>query len=307
MPRQDHPGAWHHVFHRGARRGDVFVDDPECVMFLDVVHEAVELFAMEVHAYALIPNHYHLLVRVPHGNLSVCMQHINGVYTQRVNARHGWDGPLFRGRFGSKRVADETWLTHLLAYVHLNPVKAGLVNRPDEPSWTSHRAYLGLDKAPEWLTTSAMVDRLGCPEAIDDFVRSVYIGREPWPAALNTAEGWLRPARLLPTVPHSPGRSTTRTSVEVETIFREVRRITGLSDKQLLAARSGRGGNPARRFLVWALRRGKMMSHSAVGELLGMTPGHVTKMLSRLRHGDVGEPISGWQGRWQAEVEFEDA
>jgi REP element-mobilizing transposase RayT len=303
MPRQDHPGAWHHVFHRGARHGDVFVDDPECVMFLDVVHEAVDQFGMEVHAYALIPNHYHLVVRVPHGNLSVCMQYINGVYTQRINVRHGWDGPLFRGRFGSKRVADETWLTHLLAYVHLNPVKAGLVNRPDEPCWTSHRAYLGLDKAQDWLTTHAMVERLGSPEAIDDFVRNVYIGREPWPTALNTVEGWLRPARLLPMVSLSTQRIA-RDSVDAERVFREVRRITGLSDKEILVARPGRGGNPARRFLVWALRRGKRMSHSAIGELLSMTPDHVTKMLSRLRRDDVGEPIGGWQRKWQTDVEF---
>jgi putative transposase len=85
-PRLD-SRAWHHVMHRGARREAIF---------------------------GATPNHYHLLVRTPLGNLSRCMRHVNATYTQRVNRRHGWDGPVFRGRFHSQLIEDERYLDHVV-------------------------------------------------------------------------------------------------------------------------------------------------------------------------------------------------
>jgi REP element-mobilizing transposase RayT len=85
-PRIDFPGAWHHVMHRGARRAPIFRRDEECLRFLLEVEKAVERFGIEIHGYSLMPNHYHLLVRSLHGNLSSAMQHINGQYTQKANS-----------------------------------------------------------------------------------------------------------------------------------------------------------------------------------------------------------------------------
>ncbi len=139
MPRKqrvDFPGAWHHVMNRGRRREAVFVDDDGCQLFLDVIGAVFEHNGCEVHGYSLMPNHFHLLVRSARGDLSA------------LNRLHGWDGAVFRGRFKSQLVTDEAYLGHLLAYLHLNPVRAHLVSRPDEPSWTSHRPYLGLDRPP---------------------------------------------------------------------------------------------------------------------------------------------------------------
>jgi len=100
--RVDYPGAWHHVMNRGARRAPIFAEESDCGELLRAVGETVARFGVEVHAYALMPNHYHLLVRSMVGNLSRAMRHLNGVYTQRINSAHGWDGPVFRGRFHSK-------------------------------------------------------------------------------------------------------------------------------------------------------------------------------------------------------------
>src|SRR4051812_49416104 len=97
--RTDAPGCWHHVMHRGARHASVFRDDEDRLLFLNAVDEAVEHHGLEVHAYALMPNHFHLLVRSPLGNLSKAMKHVIATYTLRANRRHRWDGPIFRGRF----------------------------------------------------------------------------------------------------------------------------------------------------------------------------------------------------------------
>ena len=122
------------------------------MLLLDTLGDVVDRFGLEVHAYSLMPNHYHLQVCTPAGNLSRAMCHLNGVYTQRLNRLHNWDGPVFRGRFKSQLVTEEAYRRELVAYIHLNPVRAGLVRRPDESGWTSHRAHLGLDKPPPWLS-----------------------------------------------------------------------------------------------------------------------------------------------------------
>src|SRR4051812_16842847 len=95
-PRIDAPGCWHHVMHRGARRAPIFRDDEDCLLFLKGLEEAVDHHGLEVHAYALMPNHFHLLVRSPLGNLSKAMKHVTATFTLRANRRHRWDGPVFR-------------------------------------------------------------------------------------------------------------------------------------------------------------------------------------------------------------------
>ncbi len=93
------PNAWYHVMNRGRRGEKVFESRNDYECFINVLLEAVELFALRVSAFCLMPNHYHLLVQPPDANLSRGMRHINGVYTQRFNKAHSFDGQLFRGRY----------------------------------------------------------------------------------------------------------------------------------------------------------------------------------------------------------------
>jgi len=131
VKREDYEGAWHHVMKRGVRRGKVFLSDGDCWKFLEIVGEAVDDLGLEVHAFSLMPNHYHLLVRSAAGSLSRCMRHINGVYTQWLNRKQRWEGPVFRGRFKNQLVENEEYLRFLVAYIHLNPLRAHLVTRLD--------------------------------------------------------------------------------------------------------------------------------------------------------------------------------
>ncbi len=151
--RIEYPGAWYHVLNRGRRKEKVFFQESDYLMFMDILEESTDVFNLEVHAYSLIPNHYHLLIRTPDGNLSRIMRHINGSYTQKINRRYGLEGSLFKGRFKSILVEEETYLLELIRYIHRNPLKAGLEKKLGEHRWTSHYSYNDVKKKPGWLKT----------------------------------------------------------------------------------------------------------------------------------------------------------
>jgi REP element-mobilizing transposase RayT len=138
--RIQYPNAWYHVMNRGRRWESVFESKDDYQLFLDILHEAIELFSLRISAYCLMTNHYyHLLVQTPDGNLSRCMRHINGVYTQRFNATHGLDGQLFRGRYKAILVWEDSYLLQLVRYIHKNPLRAGMVKRAELYEWSSHK------------------------------------------------------------------------------------------------------------------------------------------------------------------------
>jgi len=178
--REDYKGAWHHVMNRGIRKNRIFLSDRHCLKFLDIVGEAVDRYGLEVHAYSLMPNHYHLLARSRLGNLSRCMQQLNSVYTQWINRRHRWDGPVFRGRFNSQLVEDEEHLRILVAYIHLNPVEANLIRRVADEGWTSYRAYMQKEKPQGWLSTSFFLELFGGRKKLHAFVQSYRLGRKEY-------------------------------------------------------------------------------------------------------------------------------
>lgn len=159
--RIQYPGAWYHVMNRGNARQEVFLSQKDYETFLNLLGESVELWKIRIHAFSLLPNHYHLLIETPLGNLSRAMRHIDGVYTQRFNRTWKRDGHLFRGRFRAILVEEDAYLVGLLRYIHLNPVLAGLIKQPQEHPWTSHRNYLGGNKACSWLTTDFLLRYFG--------------------------------------------------------------------------------------------------------------------------------------------------
>jgi len=145
MPRPiriEYPNAFYHVMNRGRGRQNIFHSQNYFVSFLNCLSEANKKFDIVIHAYCLMSNHYHLIIETPQGNLSRAMRHINGVYTQRYNRLRKTDGPLFRGRFKSILIDEDSYLLNLNRYIHRNPIK--LVEQLDSYRWSSYPSYLGL-------------------------------------------------------------------------------------------------------------------------------------------------------------------
>jgi REP element-mobilizing transposase RayT len=159
--RIEYEGAWYHVVNRGAGRQRVFRTDSQRRYFLSLLGETAERFKAEWHAYCLMGNHCHLMVRTPEGNLQRIMRHVNGLYTQYFNRSARRDGTLFRGRYKAVLVDVEAYWLELSRYIHRNPLEAGLVEDLASYRWSSYRAYCGLEKAPGWLTTGFILNARG--------------------------------------------------------------------------------------------------------------------------------------------------
>ena len=149
--RIEYPGAWYHVMNRGRRGEEVFTEKKDYRLFIKVLQESAELFNIKTAAYCLMPNHYHLLLHTPEGNLSRGMRQINGIYAQRFNRVHHYDGQLFRGRYKSILVEADRYLLQLLRYLHKNPLRAGISDNLNDYEWSSHRGYLSDAKRWDWL------------------------------------------------------------------------------------------------------------------------------------------------------------
>jgi REP element-mobilizing transposase RayT len=154
--RIEFPNAIYHVTSRGDRREDIFVDDNDRLALLRVLAQGMDRFNAQVLAYCLMGNHYHFVLHTSEANLSRLMRHVNGVYTQAFNRRHGKVGHLFQGRFKAILVDRDAYLLEVCRYVELNPVRAGMVTSVAEWPWSSYRAHAGQADTPPWLDTMGL-------------------------------------------------------------------------------------------------------------------------------------------------------
>jgi putative transposase len=163
MPRSArliYPGNPHHVVQRGNRRQRVFFGPADYQAYLGFAAEAVREAGVEIWGYCLMPNHVHLIATPrDEGGLTQAMKAIHARYTRRINARENWRGHLWQARYSSSPM-DDGYLRHCLRYVAFNPVRSGLVARPDEWPWSSARAHV-LGAADGLLTTEPVLERFG--------------------------------------------------------------------------------------------------------------------------------------------------
>ncbi len=183
--RLEFEGGLYHVTSRGDGREAIFLVDADRESFLEVLGKVVRYYRWLVHAYCLMGNHYHLLLETPEANLSRGMRQLNGVYTQRFNARHRRVGHVFQGRFKAIVVERDGHLLELCRYVVLNPVRAGLVKRPQDWGWSSYRATAGMAGehtclSVEWVLEQFGGDREEAGKRYRSFVQDWLTKPSPW-------------------------------------------------------------------------------------------------------------------------------
>jgi REP element-mobilizing transposase RayT len=183
--RRNFPGAFSHVFSRGNDRRDIFLDDDDRYRFLLLLAEVVTISRWRLHAWVVMANHYHLLIETPEANLSAGMKSLNERYAEWFNWRHNRVGHLLQGRFGSVAVEEESHLRELLRYIVLNPVRAGVVQSPDQWKWSNYQATTGLIEAPPWLEVRWTIEQFGGVEGYQRFVAEAPLQGNAVPQPLD--------------------------------------------------------------------------------------------------------------------------
>ena len=171
--RIEFQGALYHILSRGNQGQDIFSGDADRHLFLDTIGEMADRYGIDIYAYVLMGNHYHVLLKTRHPNLSKAMQWFGTAYTRRFNLGNSRSGHLFQGRFKSFIVQNDAYLTQLSCYIHRNPLRAGIVQRLADYRWSSYPIYAYRKKAPKWLETGLILSRYGSKDPHQSYRRKV--------------------------------------------------------------------------------------------------------------------------------------
>jgi len=153
--------AYQHVTSRGTDQWNIFLDDIDRRHFLRLLRRVCRCYQIEVVAFCLMGNHFHLVLYIPRANLSAALRDLKSLYATGYNERHNRTGPVFGSRFFSKVITDERQLLDTVRYTHRNPLDLDPSTNLANYRWSSHRMYLGLTPHPEWLKPNIALEMFG--------------------------------------------------------------------------------------------------------------------------------------------------
>jgi putative transposase len=159
-PRIHSPGGFYHIILRGNNRNDIFTSLDDRYFWESLITKGVQRYNHRIHAYCWMTNHVHLAIQTGSKPLGRFMAFIASNYARRFNIKYGKTGHLFERRYRAFLVQADNYLLELVRYIHLNPVRAHMVEHPAEYRWSSHRAYIKKN-GPIWLTRDAVLARFG--------------------------------------------------------------------------------------------------------------------------------------------------
>lgn len=157
--RIEFAGAIYHITSRGNARSDIYLDDHDRHVFLELLGLICGRFNWCCHAYCLMTNHYHLVIETGDATLAKGMRQLNGIYTQQFNRHHQRIGHVFQGRYKAILVDKDNYLLEVIRYVLLNPVRAYMTTTAGQYRWSSYRSMIGKAAAPGWLAKDRVLSQ----------------------------------------------------------------------------------------------------------------------------------------------------
>ena len=299
-PRIFADGAIYHVYCRIARGEPVFAEDAEARGLVDTLADLKRRDDLQLLAWCVMSNHYHLAVRSATVPLWRTMRLLQGRYAKAHNARQRTFGPVWQGRYGARLVAGETHLAQVIAYIHLNPVAAGVVRDPRDWRWSGHRELLG-DAADPLIDVAAALAAFGEPAdaAVRAYLRTLAeLAGKPW---LERAPGglpwWSAGKPVAAEATERPridalGATTApeRPRLDAEELLELAAAAAGTTATELRSPRSG-SGLTRRRELV-ALVAVELFGVRAkdLAAALGRSPSSVSRWVNAAGERRAGDP-----------------
>jgi putative transposase len=295
--RLEFPGALFHVTQRGNCRQDIFLDDDDRRFFLKLLGKCVDRFAWILTTYVLMSNHFHFVTQLTCASLSRGMQWLDSEYPRYFNRRYGRVGHLYQGRFNAPLVEKETYSLEVLRYDILNPVRAGMVTLPEDYVWSSHRAVLGLTKAPQWLAVDDLLVQFA-PQR--DLARACYksfvdaaigVDRNPWKDLVGQiylgSDTWIEQVReqvdLKPRSDEHPRAQRLVDTAPMSAVVAGVAECLSIDEERV---RSGRGGLP-RLLAAWIACNETLLTNREIAAGLRLRSSSRISQLARRCEGEL--------------------
>jgi REP element-mobilizing transposase RayT len=288
---------------RGLDGTDLFTDDTDRNLFVGKLAALLSQSSCLCYAWCLMPTHFHLVLRPLDTPLETLMRRLNGSYARRFNKAHGRRGYLYQDRYKSVVVQDSSYVRDLIRYIHLNPLRAGLVSSLDRLEtcrWSGHRALLGLDKCP-WMAVKEALSRFsprpsrarevyrkflaegeergGAFDSIWDEIRRIT-QEEGGDARFGDGRVVGEPAFVRTTIERAEAEETTLRSFrearpELSSLLLEVCRRYDIGEAAEMYRGRKRGCSQARAEFCYLAYRRYGYSLSCIGAFLGMKPASV--------------------------------
>jgi putative transposase len=287
-PRLHVPGGVYHVILRGNARQNIFFDDEDRSAFYRLLDEGARRFELRVHAFCLMSNHVHLAVQVGAIGLPQPLQNLAFRYAQHVNRGRGRVGHLFQGRYKALLVDSDSYLLELVRYIHLNPVRAGLVPGPADYAHSGHAGYIGCSRF-SFLTTDWVLAQFGGHESVARERYAAFIAHGiaeshrpdfhvgPVESRVIGADCFVE--RAL----HAAGmQARARPAPSLDAIVQQICADSGLADDELSRPGKARDAVCVRAKVAWLASRLGSATLADVGRRFGRDPSGLGRLVAAL-------------------------
>lgn len=290
------PQGIYHVTSRGLERREIFHDDVDRKYWLSQLESVAVRRDWRIFAWVMMNNHYHIFLRTPYPDIAAGMHDLNSSYVTAFNRRHNRVGPLFQGRYKGILVERGHHYWELSRYIHLNPVRACIVNDPEKYKWSSCRQYFRSRQAPQWLAWEEILIRYGktvrtARKAYREYLREGVETPPDSPLKLHTASTILgSPAFvehmknwLADKLPDSdvPAAGKLSREISLESVIAAVCLEYGVSRDQVQTRR--RKGNEPRSVAIYLCRKLVRISGKELAfNFSGVTGSAISKVIQNI-------------------------
>ena len=285
-PRIHYPGALYHVMLRGNAGDPVFFDESDRYRFYLLLQEGTVRFGFRIHAFCCMTKHIHLGLQVGDIPLPRIMQNLSLRYTAWVNRRRRRTGHVFQGRYKALLVDADSYLLELVRYIHLNPVRASVVELPEKYPWSGHRAYLGAEVLP-WLTTDLSLslfsaDLVKARNAYAGFVNDGLAGGRVAEFHSGTCEGRILGDDSFVDEILSKAHERDHRPPAIPAVIAAVCCLYGLTPDALQSAGKTQPASEGRALTAWLVREVPQMSLTELGRYLNRDVAALSQAARRL-------------------------
>ena len=294
-PRYNFPGAIHHVMLRGNQGRQIFYSDADRVKFCLLIQEGVERFRHRIHAFCLMHNHVHLAWQEGEQSLSPAIQNLAFRYAQRVNRIRKEVGHVFQGRFKSVLVNKEGYLTRLVRYIHLNPVRAGIVDSPEAYKWSGHNSYLGTDPIVwverEYVLRRYSNDRSKAIQRYNDFIYSGINVKPEIDFKQGVQSGIIGDELYIQQILENSNLETRKLDLSISDLIKEICSRYEVSKVEIISHDKKRNLANVRAVLALLARDLKGFSIVELAKILNRDPSGLSRLAAKLDRKLKNSPI----------------